>query len=53
MKKGIKAVKSRYTRVQILCNMGFSIRGIKLIAEGEIRVVFRESLRERSISEKV
>ena len=52
MKEGIKAVKSRYTRVQILCNLGFSISGIKLVTEGEIDV-FRESLRERSESERV
>ena len=46
VKKGIKAVKSRYTRVQILCNLGFSIRSINLIAEGEMCVVQRELERE-------
>ena len=42
VKKGIKAVKSRYTRVQILCNLGFSIRDIKLVAEGKMGVVLIE-----------
>ena len=46
VKKQIKVVKCRYKRVQILCNLGFSIRNVKLVTEGERSVVQRELKRE-------